>query len=92
MRRRPAQVACGKVRSRRFPLPAGVITVAVRWYLHAPRGASLSPQRSWEELEGRFLVRWLTWTRKREGTVACQKSNGRVQEHERGVAGPVRYG
>jgi len=43
MRRRPAQVACGKVRSRRFPLPAGVITVAVRWYLHAPRGASLSP-------------------------------------------------
>ena len=29
--------------------------VAVRWYLPAPRGASLYPQRSWEELEGRFL-------------------------------------
>lgn len=29
--------------------------VAVRWYLLAPRGASLYPQRSWEELAGRFL-------------------------------------
>jgi hypothetical protein len=29
--------------------------VAVRWYLHAPRGALSYPQRSWEELEGWFL-------------------------------------
>ena len=29
--------------------------LAVRWYQHAPRGALLYPQRSWEELEGRFL-------------------------------------
>jgi hypothetical protein len=38
-----------------FRFPPEVITVAVRWYLPAPRGASLYPQRSWEELEGRFL-------------------------------------
>jgi len=38
-----------------FRFPTEVITVAVRWYLPAPRGASLYPQRSWEELEGRFL-------------------------------------
>jgi hypothetical protein len=29
--------------------------LAVRWYLHAPRGALSYLQRSWEELEGRFL-------------------------------------
>jgi hypothetical protein len=38
-----------------FRFPREVIVLAVRWYLHAPRGASLYPQRSWEELEGRFL-------------------------------------
>jgi hypothetical protein len=27
----------------------------VSYDLHAPRGALLYPQRSWEELEGRFL-------------------------------------
>lgn len=32
-------------------LSAGQIT----YDLHAPRGALLYPQRSWEELEGRFL-------------------------------------
>ena len=35
--------------------PPEVIMVAVRWYLHAPRGALSYPQLSWEELEGRFL-------------------------------------
>ena len=38
-----------------FRFPPEVITVAVRWYLPAPRGALSYPQRSWEELEGRFL-------------------------------------
>jgi hypothetical protein len=38
-----------------FRFPREVIVLAVRWYLHAPRGASLYPQCSWEELEGRFL-------------------------------------
>jgi hypothetical protein len=32
-----------------------VITLAVRWYLPAPRGVSSYPRRSREELEGRFL-------------------------------------
>jgi hypothetical protein len=38
-----------------FRFPPDVIMVAVRWYLHAPRGALSYPQLSWEELEGRFL-------------------------------------
>ncbi len=38
-----------------FRFPPEVITLAVRWYLPAPRGVSSYLQRSWEELEGRFL-------------------------------------
>jgi hypothetical protein len=38
-----------------FRFPPEVITLAVRWYLPAPQGASSYPQRSREELEGRFL-------------------------------------
>ncbi len=37
----------------------------------APRGASSYPRRSREELGGMFLGQRLTWTRKREGTIAC---------------------
>jgi hypothetical protein len=38
-----------------FRFPPDVIMAVVRWYLPAPRGASLYPHRSWEELEARFL-------------------------------------
>ena len=37
----------------------------------APRGASSYPRFSREELGGTFLGQRLTWTRKREGTIAC---------------------
>jgi hypothetical protein len=55
MRRRPARLSAPRSGFARFRFPPEVITLAVRWYLHAPRGASLYPWRSWEELEGRFL-------------------------------------
>src|SRR5664279_2900350 len=35
--------------------PADMTQGRMSYDLHAPRGASLYPQRSWEELEGRFL-------------------------------------
>jgi hypothetical protein len=40
------------------------------------------PSAAGRNSKGGSWVRWLTWTRKREGTVACQKSNGRVQASE----------
>jgi hypothetical protein len=55
MRRRSRRVPALRSSFEGFRFPPDVITLAVRWYLPAPRGASLYPQRSWEELEGRFL-------------------------------------
>jgi hypothetical protein len=55
MRRRPVTVPASRSGFAGFRFPREVIVLAVRWYLHAPRGASLYPWRSWEELEGRFL-------------------------------------
>ena len=55
MRHRDVRVSPPRSSFAVFRFPPAVIVVAVRWYLHAPRGASLYPQRSWEELEGRFL-------------------------------------
>ncbi len=55
MRRRPCRVPPPRSGFAGFRFPSEVITVAVRWYLPAPRGASSYPRHSWEELEGRFL-------------------------------------
>jgi hypothetical protein len=55
MRRRACRARPSRSAFAGFRFPPDVIIVAVRWYLPAPRGASLYPQRSWEELEGRFL-------------------------------------
>jgi hypothetical protein len=57
------------------------------WYYlidgqRAPRGASLYPRCSREELEGRFLGRMaFTWIRKVKGTIACQESSNRAQAY-----------
>src|SRR6186997_1904777 len=40
------------------------------------------PSTAGRNSEGGSWIRWLTWTRKRKGTVACQKSNGRAQAYE----------
>ena len=40
------------------------------------------PSTAGKNSEGGSWIRWLTWTRKRKGTVACQKSNGRAQAYE----------
>src|SRR6266540_6463790 len=40
------------------------------------------PSTAGRDSEGGSWIRWLTWTRKRKGTVACQKSNGRAQAYE----------
>ena len=55
MRRRSRRVPALRSSFAGFRFPPDVIMLAVRWYLPAPRGALSYPQRSWEELEGRFL-------------------------------------
>ena len=47
----------------------------------APRGALSYPRTVGRNSEERFWVQWLTWIRKVKGTVAWQKTNGRVQAY-----------
>ena len=58
----------------------------------APRGALLYSRFSREEFGGYSWVRWLTWSRKAKGTIACQEGSGRAHALGRGAAGPARYG
>ena len=57
--------------------------------MHGVRREALRciPDAVGRNLEECSWVTWLTWTRKREGTRACQETSGRVQ-----VSGTVRWG
>jgi hypothetical protein len=69
-----------------------VAAIDVHKDMAAPRGALLYSRFSREEFGGYSWVRWLTWSRKAKGTIACQESSGRAHALGRGAAGPARYG